>query len=143
MPKSLLERFNSKVIKTDGCWLWTDSTRSNGYGVLRIGSSFALAHRLAYELFIGKIPDGLVIDHLCRNRICVNPNHLEAVTQRENILRGDTHAAKNAAKTSCKNGHNLSGTNLYITPDGRRQCRACRYKAGLRCVNRKRGYSFA
>lgn len=81
---------------------------------------------MSHELHKGPIPEGLVIDHLCRNRGCVNPDHLEAVTQRENILRGEGLAAANARKTHCPKGHPYSGENLYVVPSsGRRQCRIC------------------
>lgn len=82
------ERFWSKVAKTSTCWLWGGSVRANGYGVFSFQARTMLAHRYAYELLSGPIPTGLVIDHLCRVRNCVNPAHLEAVTQSENVRRG-------------------------------------------------------
>lgn len=88
------------------------------------------AHRVGYELYVGKIPDGLMLDHLCRNRCCVNPKHLEPVTNLENVRRGIA-AQRNReirlAMTHCKRGHPLSGDNLYINPgSGQRVCRSCR-----------------
>jgi hypothetical protein len=83
------------------------------------------AHRFAYELFVDEIPDGLTLDHLCRNPRCVNPGHLEPVTQRENTLRGISPVAVNAAKTHCKHGHLLDEANTYMTNAGSRQCRTC------------------
>ena len=121
------DRFWGKVVKTESCWLWTGNKTPLGYGQLgrnHTGSNYV--HRLSYEMTFGDIPEGLVIDHLCRNRNCVNPDHLEVVTQRENILRGDGVAAKNAKKTHCPNGHALSGDNLYTYNNGRhRRCRVC------------------
>lgn len=86
-PLTRAERFWSKVEKTDGCWLWTSTTNENGYGRFSIKRRFVSAHRLAYEMTVGPIPDGLTIDHLCRVRSCVRPEHLEAVTLQENCLR--------------------------------------------------------
>lgn len=113
----------------DGCWPWRGPLTRDGYG--RFGRPARLAHRLAYELMRRPIPEGFVIDHLCRNRRCVNPVHMEAVKQRENILRSPhTMPNRNAAKTHCPQGHPYSPENTYQTRtrDGRRrrECRACR-----------------
>lgn len=120
------ERFVAKVDKTGSCWVWTAYRTARGYGRFNDGSRIVQTHRFAYELWVGPIPDGLELDHLCRNRSCVNPDHLEPVTGRENILRGVSPSAQHAAKTHCPNGHPYSGENLYVAP-GRhhRQCRAC------------------
>lgn len=126
--KPLPERFWPKVNKNgpNGCWLWTASL-TRGYGVFHMGggaSNMAYAHRVAYEWLVGPIPEGLVIDHLCRNPACVNPDHLEPVTNRENILRGEGASARNARKTHCDLGHPLSGDNLV--PGARvRKCLTC------------------
>lgn len=109
------------VIESNGCWRWLRSLTPDGYGRLGRG----LAHRVVYELLVGKVTSGLELDHLCRNRACVNPQHLEPVTRRENILRGVSPTALNKRKQICKNGHPLDETNTYIRPNGDRGCRKC------------------
>ena len=93
MKKTYEERFWSRVQKTDGCWLWTAGKNNNGYGWFKVNGKMVLAHRFSYELHIGPIPEGLVLDHVkargCTNRTCVNPAHLEPVTELENIRRGE------------------------------------------------------
>lgn len=116
LPPNMLARV--QLIR--GCWEWTGAKNAGGYGVCR-GQQ---AHRASYELLVGPIPAGLQLDHLCRNRACVNPDHLEPVTRKVNILRGEGVAAKNARKTHCLNGHELTGHNL-IQHKGGRECRAC------------------
>jgi len=120
-----VKNFWDKVDKTEVCWLWTACKDRDGYGIFYYNGTNYRAHRMAYELIVGPIPEGLTIDHLCRVRACVNPDHLEPVTQRENVLRGDTVPAKNAKKTHCKQGHPYSGYNLYIRTNGYRSCRTC------------------
>lgn len=119
-------RFWAKVDKNGpgGCWLWTGALAS-GYGVLGIDGRNVFAHRFAYELLIGPIPEGLTLDHLCRIRRCCNPSHLEIVTRGENVLRGEGPTARHARKTHCKRGHPFDEANTYRTPKGR-HCRACR-----------------
>ena len=88
LPRTAKERFWAKVKKTDGCWLWTGWKNDRGYGNFEVDSTRTVkAHRFAYEVLVGPIPDGLTLDHLCRNPSCVNPEHLEPVTLRENIMR--------------------------------------------------------
>ena len=118
------EQFYRKVQKTPTCWLWIKGLHEAGYGVVWIDGKNRRAHRVSYEMAKGPIPPGTQLDHLCRVRRCVNPDHLEAVTQRENILRGAGLAAQNSVKTHCPQGHPLSGPNLYLF-DGRRYCRTC------------------
>ena len=121
---SVEERFWSKVRKGDLCWAWM-AGKVKGYGTFWDGTRTARAHRFAYELLVGPIPDGLDIDHLCRNRGCVNPDHMEVVTNRQNVLRGIGPTAENAVKTHCAHGHPFSPENTHIRPSGRRTCRAC------------------
>lgn len=119
------------------CHIWTLNLTTEGYARVQIDRHQVLVHRLSYALANGPIPDGLHLDHLCRQRDCVNPAHLEAVTCRENLLRGETIPARHAARTHCLQGHPLSGDNLYVTPDGRRNCRQCRSSAAARHAARK------
>lgn len=126
-------RFWSRIEKTDGCWIWTGGITSHGYGSVKLCSWPFYAHRLSFEMAHGsRIADGQTLDHLCRNRLCVNPEHLEPVSIGENVLRGETHGARNAAKTHCGTcGHPLSGDNLLVVqPTGKRRsvtrrCYAC------------------
>lgn len=119
--RDVAERFWSKVHKAEGCWIFTGAL-SKGYGVFRIGCKNVPAHRLSWELSLGLIPKGLQIDHLCRNPSCVNPAHLEPVTQKTNVLRGVGLTAQNARKTHCKMGHILEGAPVR---NGQRRCKIC------------------
>jgi hypothetical protein len=113
---SLPEQFWRHVQKTGSCWLWTGTTAAHGYGQMRRGGRTLPAHRVSYELLVGPIPPGLHIDHLCRVRACVNPAHLEAVTQKENNRRA------HAVRKICRHGHPLDG----VRPNGYRYCRECK-----------------
>lgn len=113
LPSEIVTRFWSRVDKTSSCWNWLGRL-SDGYGRFWINREPFRAHRVAYLLEIGEIPEGLQLDHLCRNRSCVNPAHLEVVDSRTNALRGIGPAAQNARKTHCAHGHPLSGTNLRV-----------------------------
>ena len=128
--QSPVERFIEKVEIVEesagGCWLWRGWTNTNGYGLFHNGMRDVMAHRWAYELYVGPIPEGLQLDHLCRVHNCVNPEHLEAVTCQTNILRGNSPQAINSRKTHCLRGHPFAGKNLYVAPNGWRQCRACK-----------------
>ena len=123
-PAEWTDRFLARIeVMPDGCW-----RRGIGQGYGRChgpDGRLAATHRLSYELFVGPIPDGLVIDHLCRNPACVNPAHLEPVTVRENILRGIGPSAICARRTHCVNGHPFDDENTLITEGGKRRCREC------------------
>ncbi|KKN34512.1 hypothetical protein LCGC14_0793070 [marine sediment metagenome] len=123
----------------DPCWEWTGAIGFWGYGNFGNGRrndgrcKTVRAHRWAYEHLVGPIPQGLELDHLCRNHACVNYLHIEAVTRRENLLRGDTFAAVNARKTHCLRGHPFNDENTYHRSDRRgRQCRICKSEASSR-----------
>lgn len=112
--------FWAKVRKTKTCWFWTGSKTKAGYGNFGVGYSTELAHRIAF----GDIPNERQIHHKCRNKLCVNPEHLEAITQTENLLKIDGAAGINKAKTHCPQGHLYGGNNLYVNENGRR-CKRC------------------
>lgn len=119
-------RFWSRIDeRDDGCWRWTGSAPNPGYGRFYVDGRKVYAHRFAYEFLIGPIPDGTEIDHLCRNRRCVNPAHLEAVSHAVNIRRSTSPLAAKARQTHCVNGHPFDDANTYIAPNGVRKCRAC------------------
>lgn len=129
---AVITKIRKYIHQTGDCWVWTGAKSSNGYGNYWNRG----AHRVVYELLVGEIPKGKQLDHLCRNRSCVNPEHLEPVTQKENLLRGIGQCAINAKKTECKRGHIFSSENTYVWR-GKRICRECSkirqevYKRGL------------
>jgi hypothetical protein len=123
---AILLLLKNRRISPSGCWEWTAVPDSSGYGTMTVFRKKDRAHRVSYEIFIGKIPADLEIDHLCRNRKCFNPLHLQAVSSRVNCLRGESIASKNANKTECVHGHEFSAQNTYIRIDGGgRMCREC------------------
>lgn len=141
------ELFWARVAKSDTCWLWTGRLNKDGYGLYTVACangtrSGALAHRLSYRLMVGPIADGLTLDHLCRVRRCVNPAHLEPVSLRVNIRRGESPSGKNFRRTRCIRGHPFDDKNTrrWVMPSGKvmRTCRICdcarqrAYKARLR-----------
>lgn len=130
-------RFFSRVAQSDDCWLWTSIATEGGYGKFGVNKRSMLAHRWSYEFLRGEIPEGLQLDHECRNTLCVNPWHLEPVTGLVNLLRGDTIIARNLAKKACDRGHPFDAANTYVCPRGRRECRRCRNAASRRSKLRR------
>jgi len=128
-PKPDIGRFWAKVEKTDGCWLWKAARDLNGYGRIAYAGKEWKAHRLAYTVVVGPIPEGLTLDHLCRVRHCVNPAHLEPVTNRENLLRGNGWAGRHARKTHCPQNHPYDEANTYRMGANGRGCRTCAREA--------------
>lgn len=122
---SLGDRFWSKVDKTGECWTWTAYINPFGYGRYWTGSTTSVAHRVSYEAVKGNVPEGFDLDHLCRVRHCVRPDHLEPVTRRENIRRGVSHVAGQMARGSCGRGHPYDSKNSYVDGRGKRVCRTC------------------
>lgn len=119
-------RFTDKIDKSGDCWLWIGNKIKAGYGTIQRDGKRFYAHRVSYETYVGPIPAGTEIDHLCRVRHCVKPEHLEAVSHKVNTERGIGPTAVNAAKTHCIRNHPLSGENLYIVAaTGYRQCKRC------------------
>lgn len=134
-------------VNNDGCWIWQRSKQNQGYGMTTMDGKKMLAHRVSYIFAKGEIPDGKKLDHLCRTPACINPDHLEPVTQRENILRSPSSTcAVNHRKTHCKNGHEYTPENTFNRQrPGRhpeRECLTCRkaihLKASKRYYARKR-----
>jgi HNH endonuclease len=131
MDASILDALADRVLVGDGCWEWTGGGTKNGYGTLKLSGATKLAHRTTYELFVGPVPVGLELDHLCRNRRCVRPDHLEPVTRTENILRGEGPQVardRHAAKTHCPQGHEYTSENTRTYPGGvdrKYLCRSC------------------
>lgn len=122
-PVSLTERIWAKIAKVDGCWIWQGALGTGtGYAVLSVGNRNTYVHRLIYELLVEPIPAGFQVDHLCRNRRCVNPSHLEPVTQQENNRRAQAYRA--SLITHCPYGHPYDEQNTYVLR-GSRRCKAC------------------
>lgn len=128
-PTSVEQRFFSRIQQAGDCWIWlnadgTPCTRR--YGEIWVTPDRRESvHVFSYKLFVGEIPEGLTLDHLCRRTLCCNPWHLEPVPTRINILRSDSPPARNARKLVCQEGHALLEANLYVKPNGQRRCRTC------------------
>ena len=138
-PRFTAEKFWSRVEKTDGCWLWTGHTGAKGYAArIGINGRYEPAYRIAFCLAGGVIPAGFELDHLCRNPRCVRPDHLEAVSHRENVLRGISMVAENIKKTHCLRGHPFDEQNTGFTTRGGRVCRACRSAHWIPAHNKRR-----
>jgi hypothetical protein len=141
--KAEWDRFWEKVEIAD-CWTWQACLVGGGYGwFARKGDGSKLAHRWTWETLVGPIPDGLDLDHLCRNRACVNPDHLEPVTRRENLLRGATRTAAAAAATHCPANHPYDEANTGYQNGGDRYCRVCKRARMREYYQRKRARAAA
>ena len=125
--RPVIDRFLEKVETTESCWLWRGFVDPGGYGHIWYSGRPWRAHRVAYELYVGPIPEGLQLDHLCRVRHCVNPAHLEPVTFQENIRRSPIAINRiHAAKTHCIRGHEFTPENTRLNSKGYRACRTCK-----------------
>lgn len=135
-------RFFDMIEKTETCWLWKGYKRPNGYSAMMYNSKNQYVHRVSYQIHKGEIPEGLVIDHLCRVRHCANPEHLEAVTLKENLLRGNTLQAKYKNRDACSNGHKYTKETMHLDKDGFRKCRLCWkiYRKNASPEQRKKNY---
>jgi hypothetical protein len=128
--EKIKERFDSKVLKTESCWIWQASKNDRNYGMFWLNGRYVRAHRISYMMHYGNLEKNFVIDHLCRNTLCVNPKHLEQVTQKENVRRGLSGKINNRQKEKkhCPRGHEYS----RVTKDGHRLCGTCRSKQAMR-----------
>jgi hypothetical protein len=129
VPEHVQKKFSENFAKSKACWIWKGSIdKRMGYGLIYVPRIMLLAHRVAYVLFKGPIPRGrdIQVDHLCRVRDCVNPDHLELVTRRDNILRGVSPLANSARARFCCRGHAKIEANLFISKDGRKRCLLCK-----------------
>jgi hypothetical protein len=121
----LKSRFLNHVEKSNMCWKWLGFKLKTGYGRFGINGIIYYAHRVSYTIFRNNIPEGLVVDHLCKNTWCVNPEHMEIVRQQENVLRGESQQSKNAKKTHCPQGHIYDTNNTRFDIKNRRSCKIC------------------
>lgn len=127
----ILNKLESRMIPepNSGCFIWLGAVNGHGYGIIGMRENGKKvqrrAHRVYYQLLKGLVPKELSLDHLCRNRLCINPDHLEPVTPVENVMRGESFYAKQARLTHCPKGHPYAGKNLRMSPKGERLCRLC------------------
>lgn len=121
----LLPRLVDRMRLEGECWIYTGNQTPDGYGHISVDNRVQPVHRVAYEELVGAIPAGLVLDHLCRRPPCFNPDHLEPVTQRTNVRRGEGSPAVYASRTHCDQGHEFIEANTHIRTDGSRHCRTC------------------
>lgn len=142
VDSSLFLKICERIDITDeGCWEWSAGRSKDGYGLVWWEGKMHLVHRILYEGLVGPIPDGLELDHLCRNHACANPDHLQPVTHQVNCARGEVGLStgrRNRAKTHCPKGHEYIGENLYINPAGQRQCRTCMRERDRRRYHKSR-----
>lgn len=141
MPRwtmTLDDRFFAKVHITDQCWHWRGSQNGRGYGQIAVDGRPYKVHRLIYEKTVAALSPDLEIDHLCRNKLCVRPSHLEAVSKREHRLRESVFVIANGVKTHCPSGHAYDVANTRITSQGTRICRACHRATAHAARDRKR-----
>lgn len=128
MDAAVMERFMSYVMPepNSGCWLWTGTLNTQGYGRFHINGKRPMAHKYVFEALVKKVPEGLSLDHLCRVRCCVNPQHLEPVTTRENIMRGENKVAALAGRTHCNRGHEFTAENTSVRKHRGKTYRGCK-----------------
>ena len=143
-PKGIHEKLLPRIIRSKGCWKWKGTISKFGYSTFKFKGKLYKVHRALYELEVRKVPKGKVLDNLCRNRACVSPSHLEEVTTRENVLRGNGHTALNARKTHCNHGHPLTKENIYDYRGMKgkegwgRKCITCIRARGKEWIERKK-----
>lgn len=138
IPKEIVSKaLTNFTIGEGGCMVWAGNLSKNGYGKMSLGGESLLVHRVSYEHSVGPIEIGMVIDHLCRNRACINPDHLDQCTIGENVMRGDTIGARNKAATHCKRGHEFTEANTVYLTRGGRVCKTCAYAANKKVRDAK------